>query len=304
LRAIRRQRLIPLAHPLHRLDDYWSHDGRPITAQEFMDQMFGDLGTLVASEDELRAIWSDPGRRTSFIQRLAEIGYGADRLEDMRRLIDAPNSDIFDVLAYVRFTLAPLSRTDRAEIARSRGLGGYEAEMREFLDFVLRSHEVHGIDELAPAKITDFLRVRYGGTNDAKMRLGPDHVIRDASSASSATYSADTVPSRHYPAQIITPIYNPAVTTSPCRQCRDKDPAPYRRRHSSGQTQTRSFGTDRTPRAPIDHPARHQSTSRSPGDRVLLPLAPCRDMADRACHARPPHGRQDQAFPRLGPGRH
>jgi hypothetical protein len=99
---------------------YWSHDGRPITAQEFMDQLFGDLGTLVASEDELRTIWGDPARRAAFIQRLAEMGYDANRIEDMQRLIDAPNSDIFDVLAYVRFTLAPLSRSERAETARSR----------------------------------------------------------------------------------------------------------------------------------------------------------------------------------------
>lgn len=49
----------------------------------------------------------------------------ADRLDDMRRLIDAPNSDVFDVLAYIRFTLAPLSRSQRAERARSTGLAGY-----------------------------------------------------------------------------------------------------------------------------------------------------------------------------------
>jgi type I restriction enzyme, R subunit len=159
---------------------YWSHDGRPITAQEFMDQLFGDLGTLVASEDELRAIWSDPARRAAFIQRLAEMGYDAGRIEDMQRLIDAPNSDIFDVLAYIRFTLAPLSRSERADAARSRGLGGYEVEMRDFLDFVLRSYEVHGIDELAPSKIADFLRIRYGGTNDAKRRLGSVAAIREA----------------------------------------------------------------------------------------------------------------------------
>ena len=123
---------------------YWSHDGKPITAQEFMEQLFGDIGTLVASEDELRTVWSDPGRRAAFIQRLVELGYDADRIEDMRRLIDAPNSDIFDVLAYVRFTLAPLTRSQRAEAARSTGLSGYEPEMREFLDYVLRAYETHG----------------------------------------------------------------------------------------------------------------------------------------------------------------
>lgn len=159
---------------------YWSQDGRPITAQEFMEQLFGDLGNLVASEDELRAIWSDPDRREVFQQRLADLGYDADRLDDMRRLIDAPNSDIFDVLAYVRFTLMPLSRTERATSARSKGLGGYEREMRAFLDYVLEAYERHGVDELASRKIADFLRIRYGGTNDAKRVLGPVPAIREA----------------------------------------------------------------------------------------------------------------------------
>ncbi|TCT29734.1 EcoAI/FtnUII family type I restriction enzme subunit R [Martelella mediterranea] len=159
---------------------YWSHDGRPITAQEFMEQLFGDLGNLVASEEELRAVWSDPERREGFIQRLTELGYDADRMEDMRRLIDAPNSDVFDVLAYVRFTLAPLARAERAEAARSAGLGGYESEMRQFLDYVLTAYEARGIEELSLGKIRDFLRIRYGGTNDAKAALGPVSEIRKA----------------------------------------------------------------------------------------------------------------------------
>ncbi len=159
---------------------YWSHDGRPITAQEFMAQLFGDLGALVASEDELRAIWSDPERREGFLQRLAELSYGGDRMDDLRRLFDAPNSDIFDVLAYVRFTLAPLARKQRADAARSTGLRGYEAEMRQFLDYVLQAYEVRGVEELSVRKIGDFLRIRYGGTGDAKAALGPMPDIRQA----------------------------------------------------------------------------------------------------------------------------
>ncbi|WAP69943.1 EcoAI/FtnUII family type I restriction enzme subunit R [Jiella pelagia] len=158
---------------------YWWH-GRQITAQEFMDQLFGDLGSMVDSEDELRAVWSDPGRRKMMMQRLTELGYGADRMEDMRRLIDAPNSDIFDVLAFIRFTLAPLARSQRADTARATGLSGYEAEMREFLDYVLKAYETHGVEELSPDKIAHFLRIRYGGTNDAKRVLGPLPEIRAA----------------------------------------------------------------------------------------------------------------------------
>ncbi len=145
-----------------------------------MAQLFGDLGNLVASEDELRAVWSDPDRREAFQQRLSDLGYDADRLDDMRRLIDAPHSDIFDVLAYVRFTLAPLSRSQRVGAAKSNGLNGYQREMRSFLEYVLEAYERHGVGELASSKIADFLRIRYGGTNDAKRVLGPVPEIRQA----------------------------------------------------------------------------------------------------------------------------
>jgi len=159
---------------------YWSHDGTPITAQQFMEQLFGDLTGLLKSEDELRAIWSDPDQRTAFIERLAEMDYDSARIDDMRRLIDAPDSDIFDVLAYIRFTLAPRARSERADIARETGLAGLEPEMREFLDYVLDAYQNHGIQELAPNKLADFLRIRYGGTNDAKRALGTVPEIRQA----------------------------------------------------------------------------------------------------------------------------
>lgn len=158
---------------------YW-HEGRQISAQEFMAQLFGDLGTLVADEDELRAIWSDPDRRESFLRRLTDMGYDGERLEDMRRLIDAPNSDIFDVLAYVRFTLAPLARSQRVRAAVANGMQGYEREMRGFLEFVLGNYERNGIHELASSRIGDFLRIRYGGVNDAKRALGNVDEIRRA----------------------------------------------------------------------------------------------------------------------------
>lgn len=134
----------------------------------------------MASEHELRQIWSDPERRERVLERLTELGYDRDRMEDMRRLIDAPNSDIFDVLAYLRFTLAPMARADRAGAARANGLGGYELEMRKFLDYVLQAYEVHGVEELSLRKISDLLRIRYGGTNDAKAALGSVAEIRRA----------------------------------------------------------------------------------------------------------------------------
>lgn len=159
---------------------YFSHHGKMISAIEFMNELYGDLAELVQDEDELRRIWSNPETRVNLLKVLADKGYDGERLEEMKRVINAPQSDIFDVLAYVRFTLAPLARNQRADLARSSGLQDIDGEMRIFLEGVLKAYEIHGVDELALNKINGFLSVRYGGTNGAKLALGPLPEIKTA----------------------------------------------------------------------------------------------------------------------------
>ena len=80
-----------------------------ISGHEFIDKLFGDLG----DEDHLREIWSNPETRVQFLKVLQDKGYDRSRLDDMKLLVDAQNSDIFDVLACVKFTLNPRMRTER-----------------------------------------------------------------------------------------------------------------------------------------------------------------------------------------------
>lgn len=161
---------------------YWI-DGRPISSEEFMQRLFGDLSDIIGGEDELREKWSDPELRASLLTVLEERGYGIDRLEEMQQLIDAKDSDIFDVLAYVRFSLDPRTRLERAEGARTNGLEGHELAMRDFLKDVLHAYEKDGVAELGYDRLGDLLRVRYGSTSDAKKQLGEIGGIRSAFSA-------------------------------------------------------------------------------------------------------------------------
>ena len=48
---------------------YWSPEGKPISAAEFLERLFGDLSGIVADEDQLRTVWSDPDTRQRFIDR-------------------------------------------------------------------------------------------------------------------------------------------------------------------------------------------------------------------------------------------
>jgi len=89
---------------------FWSADGKPISIQEFMDNMFGKMPEFFKNEEELRKIWSNPTTRKVFLGKIAEAGYGKDELETLQKMIDAEQSDLFDVLLYLSFLKPPITR--------------------------------------------------------------------------------------------------------------------------------------------------------------------------------------------------
>ncbi|PJK29141.1 EcoAI/FtnUII family type I restriction enzme subunit R [Minwuia thermotolerans] len=159
---------------------YWSPEGKPISAQEFMQRLFGDLSGLITDEDHLRKVWSDPDSRQTFLIQLSERGYDADRLDDIRRLVDAPDSDLFDVLGYVLFTNSPKTREDRAAKVKAEGLGTVQDDLKDLLIRILDAYRDKGEGELATTKLGQFLIARYGSVGEAKVKLGGLPRISDA----------------------------------------------------------------------------------------------------------------------------
>jgi type I restriction enzyme R subunit len=80
---------------------FWHPDGTPMSAQQFMESLFGKLPEFFKDEAELRALWSAPDTRKELLRGLGEKGFGHEQLVEMQRIIDAEKSDLFDVLAYV-----------------------------------------------------------------------------------------------------------------------------------------------------------------------------------------------------------
>jgi len=157
---------------------FWSPDGKPISAEEFLQSMFGSLPDFFKNEDELRAIWSKPDTRKKLLQELNEKGFTQSQLNDLRHLIHAEESDLYDVLAYVAFSTNPVKRSRRAEYAKSH-FGVYESKQRVFLDFVLKQYVDSGVDELDNAKLPELLTLKYKAIADAKRELGNIKTIRN-----------------------------------------------------------------------------------------------------------------------------
>ena len=157
---------------------FWSADGKPMSVQEFMDNMFGAMPEFFKSEEELRKIWSNPTTRKAFLEKIAEIGYGKDELEALQKMIDAEQSDLFDVLAYISFLTPPISRIERVEKTKNNILEGLEEKQKEFLDFVLAKYEDRGVEELDEEKLPILLNLKYHAIADAEEELGSVEKIR------------------------------------------------------------------------------------------------------------------------------
>lgn len=158
---------------------FWSADGKPMSAAQFLESLFGALPEFFKDEDELRALWSAPDTRRKLLEGLAEKGFGKEPLAEMQKVIEAQSSDLFDVLAYVAFALAPQTRAERAAMAKTEVHQQFTDRQQAFVDFVLAQYVKEGVEELDAEKLTPLLRLRYNNAiADAVADLGSADQIR------------------------------------------------------------------------------------------------------------------------------
>lgn len=155
------------------MTSFWHPDGTPMSAQQFMELLFGKLPDFFKDEAELRAIWSAPDTRKKLLQGLAEKGFGPEQLSEMQKIIDAEKSDLFDVLAHVAYALPPVTREVRAANARVHINTHFSTKQQVFLDFVLQHYITVGVEELDQEKLTPLLLLKYHNSiTDAVADLG------------------------------------------------------------------------------------------------------------------------------------
>ena len=157
---------------------FWSADGTPMSAAQFLQSLYGTLPEFFQDEDQLRALWSDPATRKRLLAGLADKGFSAEPLAAMQKLIEADNSDLFDVLAYVAFEAAPETRSARAGKVRAVMPQQFNDKQQAFVDFVLAQYVKVGVDELDGEKLSPLLKLKYSALNDAIKDLGSPEQIR------------------------------------------------------------------------------------------------------------------------------
>ena len=158
---------------------FWSADGRPMSAAQFLEVLYGTLPEFFKDEDELRKIWSAPDTRKALLAGLAEKGFSKEPLAEMQKIIEAENSDLFDVLAFVAFAANPVTRAERAEAAKVASAAAFTDKQTAFVDFVLAQYVAQGVDELDQEKLSPLLKLKYkNALADAFAELGKPEQVR------------------------------------------------------------------------------------------------------------------------------
>jgi len=152
---------------------FWSADGKPISAEEFLSNLFGELPKLFKDEEELRKLWSSPITRRILLENLDAAGFPKDDLLTLQKLVDMEKSDLYDVLEYVfNGDYIAMTREARAKAAEATLFAFLNDKQKEFISFVLSKYIETGVDELDQEKLPILLTNKYQSLEDAKEILG------------------------------------------------------------------------------------------------------------------------------------
>jgi type I restriction enzyme R subunit len=154
-------------------------DGKPMSVAEFIQALYGTLPSFFKSEADLKKIWSDPITRKALLEKLAEAGYGQAELTELQKLVNAEKSDLFDVLEFISYQVAPTTRENRVSNARPSIFQGLSLAQKDFLEFVLFKYIDSGVEELDQAKLPELIQLKYSSISDATEVLGGVDEIRN-----------------------------------------------------------------------------------------------------------------------------
>jgi type I restriction enzyme R subunit len=159
---------------------FFGPDGNIISVNEFLQNLYGELPEFFKDEDELIKIWGDPKTRKELLDRLSDKGFPKEQLEEVKKLIKAENSDLFDVLSFLAFETRAISREVRVEEHRDLIFSYYDDKKQAFLDFVLSQYVSEGVEQLDPdGKLSTLMEMKYGSIEDGVSELGKPSEIRE-----------------------------------------------------------------------------------------------------------------------------
>lgn len=152
-------------------DMFWDADGKPVSAEDFLKGMFGELPHFFADIQDLQAKWATPSTREALLQKLDDAGYGTEILKQIRTLIDVEECDLLDVLEYIAYNIEPIERSERVK-KTTDFVASLTPEQQDFVDYIINLYLKEGVEELGMDKLPTIMQMKYGSIQDGMSKLG------------------------------------------------------------------------------------------------------------------------------------
>lgn len=165
---------------------YFDANGKPVTPEQFLKDLFHKLPDFFQNEQELRNMWSTEKTRDALIDELAHRGFDLEKLLTLRDSFNAKDSDVYDILRFIAFDKEMVSRKKRIEDADLSFVDELPLKNREFIKFVLQQYERNGFEDL---NVVDLLNLKYGNTSVVEEMGGVESVRHNFDSLQEALYS-------------------------------------------------------------------------------------------------------------------
>jgi len=111
----------------------WKH----LNSQDFLKKIVWELPALYQDEHQLRILWSNPETRDELLVSLSQIWLDKEQLDDLKKMFEAEDSDIFDILAHLSFNCDIKYRKERSLYWEEVIAYYNDFKAREFLEFLL-----------------------------------------------------------------------------------------------------------------------------------------------------------------------
>ena len=113
-------------------------------------------------------------------------------LKSIQTLIEAEDSDIFDVLEHIAYSKKPIQRATRVANAENKIYKDLNEKQKEFIDFVLSKYVQGGVEELDINRLSSLVELKYKSLHDGQKALGDADKIKSTISAAVAVATVFT----------------------------------------------------------------------------------------------------------------
>ena len=177
------QKMLELEHTTQSF--FYSKKNNLISAEEFIQELFDtcQLPDVIGDENKLKELWITSESRNLLLEKLKEFGFELGAIEEIGRLINSNDADVYDILEFIAFNSTnlsrPISKKERVEKTSSKLLEDLNEDQSAFIKFLIERYLDEGVESINENNLSTLLKLKYESITKAEEILGEIRSIKN-----------------------------------------------------------------------------------------------------------------------------